>query len=171
MWKTTNKTSNEYDECLLEHLPDSIESTTFPNLKEFKDIIKCLLNWKVAGIDGIFNFFIEHVSSVHKYLYDIINDICLEGKVQTDWFYRDITYLIPKYNSSKESYFKPISCMSNLYKLTTKCVTQVMQLEVEGRGLLTDNQLDTVRRVQGAKEQAMLNLSLNKEHGHLLKSM
>ncbi|KAF7682506.1 Retrovirus-related Pol polyprotein from type-2 retrotransposable element R2DM [Astathelohania contejeani] len=45
-----------------------------------------------------------------------------------------------------------------------------MQLEVERRGLLADNQLGTVRRVQGAKEQVMLNLSLNKEHGHLLKS-
>ncbi|KAF7671359.1 hypothetical protein TCON_2786, partial [Astathelohania contejeani] len=130
MWETTNEISNGYDECFLKHLPHSIELTTFPNLKEFKDIIKCLLNWKAAGIDGIFNFFIKHVSSVHKYLYDIINDICLEGKVQTNWFYQDITYLIPKYNSSKESYFKPISCMSNLYKLTTKCVTQVMQLEV-----------------------------------------
>ncbi|KAF7680973.1 Retrovirus-related Pol polyprotein from type-1 retrotransposable element R2 [Astathelohania contejeani] len=45
-----------------------------------------------------------------------------------------------------------------------------MQLEVERRGLLADNQLGTVRRVQGAKEQAMLKLSLNKEYGHLFKS-
>ncbi|KAF7683048.1 hypothetical protein TCON_1737 [Astathelohania contejeani] len=45
-----------------------------------------------------------------------------------------------------------------------------MQLEVERRGLLADNQLGTVRRVQGAKEQAMLNLSLNKEQEYLLKS-
>ncbi|KAF7682512.1 hypothetical protein TCON_2261 [Astathelohania contejeani] len=60
--------------------------------------------------------------------------------------------------------------MSNLYKLTTKCVTQVMQLEVERRGLLTDNQLSTVMRIQGTKEQVMLNLSLNKEQGHSLKS-
>ncbi|KAL6121000.1 hypothetical protein NUSPORA_02164 [Nucleospora cyclopteri] len=60
--------------------------------------------------------------------------------------------------------------MSNLYKLTTKCVTQVMQLEVEKRGLLAENQLGTVRKVQGAKEQALLNLALNKEHGNQLKT-
>ncbi|KAL6120369.1 hypothetical protein NUSPORA_02909 [Nucleospora cyclopteri] len=58
--------------------------------------------------------------------------------------------------------------MSNLYKLTTKCVTQVMQLEVEKRGLLAENQLGTVRKVQGAKVQALLNLALNKEHGKQL---
>ncbi|KAF7684529.1 LINE-1 retrotransposable element ORF2 protein [Astathelohania contejeani] len=123
MWETTNEISNGYDEYLVEHLPDSIELTTFPNLKEFEDIIKCLPNWKAAGIDGIFNFFIKHISSVHKHLYDIIKDICLEGMAQADLFYQGMTYLIPKGNSSKGSNFRPIICMSNLYKLTTKCVT------------------------------------------------
>jgi len=59
--------------------------------------------------------------------------------------------------------------MSNLYKLTTKCVKEVMQLEVERRGLLAENQLGTVRRVQGAKEQALLNIAINKEYGNKLK--
>ncbi|KAF7678789.1 hypothetical protein TCON_2569 [Astathelohania contejeani] len=89
---------------------------------------------------------------------------------QADWFYQDMTYLIPKGSPSKGSDFKFITICLTLYKLTTKCVTQVMQLEVERRGLLADNQLGTVRRVQGAKEQAILKLSLNKKHGHLLKS-
>ncbi|KAF7678768.1 hypothetical protein TCON_2589, partial [Astathelohania contejeani] len=96
-----NKISNGYDEYIVEHLPDSIELTTFPNLKEFEDIIKCLPNWKAAGIDGIFNFFIKHISSVHKHLYNIIKDICLEGRAQADWFYQGITYLIPKGNRVK----------------------------------------------------------------------
>lgn len=60
--------------------------------------------------------------------------------------------------------------MSNLYKLITKCVTEVMQLEVERRGLLAENQLGTVRRVQGAKEQALLNIAINREHGNRLKA-
>src|ERR1700722_12178996 len=54
--------------------------------------------------------------------------------------------------------------MSNLYKLTTKCVTEVMTLDVEARGLLSENQLGTVRRVQGAKEQALLVQMFNKKH-------
>ena len=60
--------------------------------------------------------------------------------------------------------------MSNLYKLTTKCVTKVVQLEVERRGLLADNQLGAVRGVQEAKEQALLNVVLNKEYGNNLKA-
>ena len=60
--------------------------------------------------------------------------------------------------------------MSNLYKLTTKCVTKVMQAIVENRDLLADNQLGTVRMVQGAKEQALLNLAINKEYSNRLKT-
>ncbi|KAF7684364.1 Retrovirus-related Pol polyprotein from type-2 retrotransposable element R2DM [Astathelohania contejeani] len=44
-------------------------------------------------------------------------------------------------------------------------------VRVERLGMLVDNQLGIVRKFQGANEQAMLDLSLNKEHGHLLKSM
>ena len=170
MWESTTTKENRYNEYLAEHLPDPNELTTFPTQNEFEDIIKYLPNWKAAGIDGIYNFVIKHISSVHKYLYKIIKEICLEGRAQADWFYQGITYLIPKGEPTKGSDFRPITCMSNLYKLTTKCVTQVMQLEVERRGLLSDNQLGTVRRVQGAKEQAMLNLAINKDHKHSLKA-
>ncbi|TBU03735.1 reverse transcriptase, partial [Hamiltosporidium tvaerminnensis] len=60
--------------------------------------------------------------------------------------------------------------MSNLYKLTTKFVTKVVQIEVERRGLLSENQLGAVRGVQGAKEQALLNIAINKEYGNNLKA-
>ena len=87
-----------------------------------------------------------------------------------DWFYKGITYLIPKGTPKQGSDFRPITCMSNLYKLTTKCVTRVMQLVVEQRGLLAENQLGTVRMVQGAKEQAMINIAINKSVGNNLKT-
>ena len=61
--------------------------------------------------------------------------------------------------------------MPTLYTLTTECVTEVLQREVERRGLLADNQMGTVRRVQGAKEQALLNIAVNKHHGNHLKAM
>jgi hypothetical protein len=56
--------------------------------------------------------------------------------------------------------------MSNLYKLTTKCVTLAIQSIVEEKGILSENQMGTVRRVRGAKEQALTNIMLNKAHGY-----
>ena len=103
-------------------------------------------------------------------MYEIIKKICLEEHSEESWFYKGTTYLIPKGIPCKGSDFRPITCMSNLYKLTTKCVTKVMQQLVEARDLLAENQLGTVRMVQGAKEQALLNIAINREHGNELKT-
>ncbi|TBU10083.1 hypothetical protein CWI38_2036p0010, partial [Hamiltosporidium tvaerminnensis] len=117
-------------------------------------IINRLSNWKAAGINGIYNFFIKKLTTLHKYIYDIVKVICLEGTTQADWFYCGLTYLIPKGIPRRGSEYRPITCMSNLYKLTTKCVTKVVQIEVERRGLLGENHL---------REPALMNIALNKE--------
>ena len=139
----------------------------FRHLRE----IKYLPNWKAAGCDGIFNFFIKKCEALHQPLYQIVKEICLDGKMPEDWFYKGITYLIPKGIPESGSNFRPITCTSNLYKLTTKCTTKVIQQLVEKRGLLAENQLGTVKQVQGAKEQAMINIAVNKEYVNKLKTM
>ena len=117
---------------------------------EFQEIIKYLPNWKAAGSDAIFNFFIKKFEAIHQPLYNVIKNICLDNQSESNWFYKGITYLIPKRVPKKGLVFRFITCMSNLYKLTTNCATKVMQTIVENRDLLADNQLGTVRMVQGA---------------------
>ncbi|TBU10471.1 reverse transcriptase, partial [Hamiltosporidium tvaerminnensis] len=168
MWNK-NDDAVTYDDYLIPFISDN-HPTMFPSLDEFVNIINWLPNWKAAGIDGIYNFFIKKLTTLHKYLYDIVKVICLEGTPQADWFYCGLTYLIPKGIPQRGSDYRPITCMSNLYKLTTRCVTKVVQIEVERRGLLAENQLGAVRGVQGAKEQALLNIALNKEYGNNLKA-
>ncbi|EQB60176.1 hypothetical protein NAPIS_ORF02256 [Vairimorpha apis BRL 01] len=173
MWNKSEYTneSKSFSEYLLDYLPESEEQIIFPTYTEFQDIIKYLPNWKAAGCDGIYNFFIKKCVPLHPFLYSSIKEVCFGGKTPESWFYKGITYLIPKGTPTRGSDFRPITCMSNLYKLTTKCTTKVMQLIVESRGLLAENQLGTVRLVQGAKEQAMLNIAINKENNNLLKTM
>ena len=77
-----------------------------------------LPNWKAAGIDGIYNFFIKKMSSLHSVLYEVVKTICLSGQEEDGWFYKGLTYLIPKGTPTRGSDFRPITCMSNL--LTTK---------------------------------------------------
>ncbi|TBU11342.1 reverse transcriptase, partial [Hamiltosporidium tvaerminnensis] len=150
-----------YNDYLIPFVSDN-HPTTFPSLDEFVNIINCLPNGKLLEL--------MKLTTLHKYLYDIVKVICLEGTPQADWFYCGLTYLIPKGSPQRGSDYRPITCMSNLYKLTTKCVTKVVQLEVERRGLLAESQLGAVRGVQGAKEQALLNIALNKEYGNNLKA-
>ncbi|KAL4719113.1 hypothetical protein ACJJTC_000459 [Scirpophaga incertulas] len=69
-------------------------------------------------------------------------------------------------DSAKNCYIHSVVSLGEEFRelasLTTKCVTAVMQMAVEQRGLLSENQLETVRMIQGAKEQAMINIAINK---------
>ncbi|KAI4290877.1 hypothetical protein PAPHI01_0151 [Pancytospora philotis] len=140
----------------------------FPTRAEFGELVAWLKPWVGAGVDGVFNYFIQRISSLHDSLYEVIRGVCLEGTKPQEWFYKGLTYLMPKGEAKRGSDFRPITCMSCLYKLTTKCVTEVVRIEVERRGLIAENQLGTVRGVQGSKEQALLNIAANKAHGNKL---
>ena len=171
MWNASECDKKDYSDYLREYVPDArSQENYFPSMTEFSEIIKFLPNWKAAGNDGIFNFFIKKCTSIHASIYEMVKKTCMSEVVEEDWFFKGITYLIPKGMPQQGSDFRPITCMSNLYKLTTKCVTQVMQLVVEQRGLLAENQLGTVKMVQGAKEQAMINIAINKAYDNKLKT-
>lgn len=55
-------------------------------------------------------------------------------------------------NLNIRKYFRPTTCMSNLYKLTMKCHTAAIQDLVESKRILCENQMGTVQKVQRAKE-------------------
>ncbi|KAF9762412.1 hypothetical protein NGRA_2030 [Nosema granulosis] len=138
MWDQKEELSETkaYDEYLSNFLPGTDEQTPFPSFTEFLDIINGLPNLEAAGCDGIFNFFIKKCESLYPYLYEAIKKICVEGDTAEQWFYKGLTYLFPKGNPTTGGDFRPITCMTNLYKLTTKCTTRVLQPIVEHRGLL-----------------------------------
>ncbi|KAM0678141.1 hypothetical protein COBT_004221, partial [Conglomerata obtusa] len=98
MWEKTLKSSNNHkiEEYVYESIDTHENISKFPSFNEFANIIKILPNWKSAGSDGIYNFFIKYLPSTHKALYSEIEKICLNQKQQEKWFYTGITYLIPK---------------------------------------------------------------------------
>jgi len=162
MWTQSSTEPKEYSRYLYDFIPGPETEEVFPSIQEFLTIVRQLPSWKAAGIDGIYNFFLKKCSSLHEHLYRLVKATCMGEIKGESWFYTGITYLIPKGIPVKGSDFRPITCMSNFYKLTTKCVTQVLQEVVENRYLLSENQLGTVPRVQGAKEQAMINIAIYK---------
>lgn len=79
------------------------------------------------------------MTAIHKEVYKIVRKICLENYAEKDWFYKGLTYLIPKGTPKSGKDFRPIKCMSNLYKLVTKCATATLQEFVEAKSLLCEN--------------------------------
>ena len=135
-------------------------------------LIERLPNWKTPGVDKVSNFFIKKLTVLHKPLIRLVEKAIVCPGECPKWFFSGVTYLIPKVASPEDpNEYRPITCMSNLYKLVTKLVAQEMRNIVELNGILSENQLGTRRECQGAKEQALINKSLNTEHKFLLKSM
>ncbi|VDN03645.1 unnamed protein product [Thelazia callipaeda] len=133
----------QHNEYLEEFVSGDEVHHTFSSKAEFGKIVSYLSNWKAAGPDGVYTFFIKKCTSLQPDLYKIVRRICLNGEEQDPWFYKGTTYLILKDVPSKGSDFRTITCMSSLDKLT-EMVARVMQLDVAMRKLLADNQLGAV---------------------------
>lgn len=164
MWEEDKSlTSQDHSQSSIDVVdqPDA-EPRVFPNYEEFCNTITKLDNWKAPGPDRIYNVFIKKLHATHKYLYKAIIDIVSCKEEAESWFYSGCTYLIPKKELPSEgSDFRPITCLSNLYKLTTKLLTNVLQSIITNNSLLETNQLGAIRQTQGAKELAALNKAMN----------
>lgn len=68
------------------------EHFIFPSLEEFKEIIKSLPNWKAAGLDNIYNFFIKQLSSLHNTLYKLVKDTVEKPETMEEWLNTGNTY-------------------------------------------------------------------------------
>lgn len=79
---------------------------------------------------------------IHRELYAFFKNICIEGKEEEEWFNKVITYLVPEGTSTSGKDFRPITCMSNLYKLTTKCAAHALQIIVVSKLVLCKNQIE-----------------------------
>ena len=138
-------------------------------IDRWKKVIKELPDWKAAGPCKIFNFFIKHLESSHQFIIKVLEEIIIEPETAPKWFFTGNTFLIPKKAVSTDaSQFRPITCMSNLYKLLTKMLTEELTQYVEANSIISINQMGTIRRAQGSKEQALFNRAINQQHDNKL---
>ncbi|KAF9762763.1 hypothetical protein NGRA_1774 [Nosema granulosis] len=133
MWNREDEENRKkkYKEIVPDNGVKDKEDFIFPSLKEFKEIIKSLPNLKASGPDNIYNFFIKQLSSLHNTLYKLVKETVENPETMEEWLTTGNTFLIPKEGCKSGGDFRPINCLSNIYKLITKCVSKVFQLEIE----------------------------------------
>ncbi|MEG2848334.1 MAG: reverse transcriptase family protein [Bacilli bacterium] len=127
-----------------------------------------LPNWKTAGIDKIYNFFIKKITSLHEELLFIINENFKENKIEADWYYTGVTYMIPKNNISEPKNLRPITCMPNLYKLQNKLINSKLINFIEINKIISENQMGGRSKCQGAKEQALFNRTIYENNKNMI---
>jgi hypothetical protein len=83
LWTKRNDESSgtDLERYLVAHLSGEAPLNVFPT---FLKVVKWLPNWKAAGHDGIFNFFIKKFESLHQHLYEAVIKICLENHTEEE---------------------------------------------------------------------------------------
>jgi hypothetical protein len=117
----------------------SLESDSIE--KDILDIISRLSNWKAAGIDCVYNFFIKESKCLHQYIITEMRKILSKPESAPEWFFSGLTYLIPKKTGEQAEDHRPITCMSTLYKIYTKTVAIQLRRFCEINQVLSENQL------------------------------
>jgi len=65
MWNKDEAAEDMFDEYLVGFEAGEDPAIAFPTHAEFLELVKYLPNWKAAGVDGIYNFFIKHIDTLH----------------------------------------------------------------------------------------------------------
>ena len=115
-------------------------------------------NWKAPGNDGIANFWLKNLSSVHEDLTIAYDDILKNPEKQPDWLTEGLTYLLPKteeMNNPKN--YRPITCLPTMYKILTSILTERTYAFLEENELLPTEQKGCKRGSYGCKDQLLIN--------------
>lgn len=140
-----------------------MEESNF-TLGDIKEVMSKLHNWKAPGPDSIQNFWWKNIDSLHHLLATQINHI-LSDPADTPMFMTEgITYMKAKTpDISKPQNFRPITCLTTIYKIITSLISNKINRHIEDNNLLTEEQKGCRRRTQGCKEQLIIDGIVTKE--------
>ena len=115
-------------------------------------------NWKAPGNDGIANFWLKNLSSIHEDLTTAYNDILKNPEKQPDWPTEGLTYLLPKTEETKNpKNYRPITCLPTMYTILTSILTERTYAFLEENELLPTEQKGCKRGSYGCKDQLLIN--------------
>lgn len=126
--------------------------------EEIAETLRKTNDWKAPGQDGVQNFWIKRFSALHHVLAVAYNDIFTGGIAPPEWLTSGITYLIPKSgNASKPEGFRPITCLSTMYKNITSILSERIYTHLEQHDLYPIEQKGCLRNCYGCKDQLLTN--------------
>jgi hypothetical protein len=89
------------------------------------------------GSDQIQNYWLNAFPYTHKYITKNFNAITEEPEKAPEWLTTGITYLIPKSGDSKKiKNYRPITCLTTMYKTLTGIIAKRISTHLEEQRLL-----------------------------------
>ena len=113
-------------------------------------------NWKAPGNDGIANFWIKNLTSVHDELITAYNGILKHPEKAPGWLTDG--YLLPKTEETKnQKNYRPITCSPTMYKILTSILTERTYTFLDENELLPTEKKGCKRGSYGCKDQLLIN--------------
>ena len=141
----------------------NIETQSWDDItvEELENALKKSQKWKSPGIDKVPNFWLSHMSAMHKLLAKQMSEIISEPDLTPKWLAEGITYLLAKTpETTNAKNFRPITCLSTTYKILTSVLTDRMYTFMEANKLFPLEQKGCKRGSYGCKDQLLINRML-----------
>jgi len=129
------------------------------DIESFSTAVKKIRNWKSPGLDCVQGFWVKYFSSLHPVLISFFNDLLSDGGASLDpSLVRGRTVLILKNPSKGNSpdNFRPITCLSVVWKLLTSIIYQKIYFHLHCSKLFPVEQKGCFRQSRGTKGQLLI---------------
>ena len=99
--------------------------------------------WKARENDGMANFWLKSLNSIHEESNTAYNNILKHPETAPDWLTDGLTYLLHREKETKNpKSYHPITCLPTLYRILTSILTKRSYAFLEENELLPTEQKD-----------------------------
>ena len=81
-------------------------------VEEITQAIKKKNNWSAPGLDGIANYWIKNIKSLHRPLAKVMESVINENEALPEWPNMGRTTLFPKDGEWSSANHRPITCLN-----------------------------------------------------------
>lgn len=144
---------------------ESISQTQFNSITtdDLFTVLKRAHNWKAPGLDRIQNFWYKRFSAAHRILARLFTE-AIRGRYLPNFMTVGQTFLLPKGKMSQDpAKYRPITCLSTMYKLLTACINDKIYEHCMANNILAREQKGCIRNTRGCKEQLVIDETILKQ--------
>lgn len=104
---------------------------------EVKSSFNKSLVWKTPGPDGIPNYWLKKLTSIHKHLANCYNELMQNPEQTPFWLANGQTTLIPKNEHTDDpKNYRPITCLNTIYKNLTSIISERLYQHLQRNNML-----------------------------------
>ena len=133
-------------------------------MEDFNEQLKKTKNWKSTGNDQVYGYFLKRCTFLHRFIVKEFNDFISAKKAIPSWLTCGRTTLIVKdqTKSFTPSNFRPITCLSVIYKTLTGIISSKIYEHLNINELVPNEQRGCIPNSRGTKDQLIINKEILK---------